>query len=88
MSATLETLKDNEIVRTDIPPGELNTQALSAIDYDASVAPGAYVLKLVDATGTVYAQGGITIADVDIVNTLADWRDADSTSAYSATATR
>lgn len=74
----LETVKDGVAVRSEeIQAGETSVQATVPFDYDGSLPPGEYELRIVDEEGKIYAQSVINIAGIDIKTENADFKNGD-----------
>jgi hypothetical protein len=76
---SLETVNESGVVvrSEEIQAGETSVVATVPFDYDGSLSPGEYELRLVDAKGKRYAQSVIDIAGIDVRAENADFKKGD-----------
>jgi len=64
-----------ELQRSEFELGLTNPTIERSVDFQVNAEPGAYVLTIVDGSGKVYAATMLTVIDMDIVLSAADWQN-------------
>ncbi len=62
-----------ELQRSEFELGLTNPTIEKSVDFQVNAEPGSYVLAIIDANGKVYAATMLTVADLDVGLSSADW---------------
>jgi len=64
-----------ELQRSEFELGLTNPTIEKSVDFQVNAEPGEYVLAIIDSSGKVYAATVLTVTDLDIGLSYADWQN-------------
>jgi hypothetical protein len=64
-----------ELQRSELELGITNPTIEKPVDFQVDAEPGSYVLMVIDASGKVYAATMLSVADLDVGLSFADWQN-------------